>query len=91
MATEHKETMSYHQHSSWKTPFVWLFLNEESDFFHIQCKKRNNFAPEQAFYKLFKPENLDYTTTDLFSPLADVQMWFTFEDNQYDVIFVITF
>jgi ubiquinone/menaquinone biosynthesis C-methylase UbiE len=22
----------------------------------------------------------------LFSPLADVQMWFTFEDNQYDVI-----
>ncbi len=49
-----------------------------------------HFAPEQAFYKLFrKQKNLDYTTTDLFSPLADVKADICnlpFEDNQYDVI-----
>jgi predicted SAM-dependent methyltransferase len=49
-----------------------------------------HFAPEQAFYKLFrKQKNLDYTTTDLFSPLADVKADICnlpFDDNQYDVI-----
>ncbi|WP_310558709.1 methyltransferase domain-containing protein [Flavobacterium sp.] len=49
-----------------------------------------HFAPEQAFYKLFrKQKNLDYTTTDLFSPLADVKADICnlpFGDNQYDVI-----
>jgi hypothetical protein len=35
-------------------------------------KKVLHFAPEQAFYKLFRNQkNLDYTTTDLLSPLAD--------------------
>ena len=49
-----------------------------------------HFAPEQAFYKLFRNQkNLDYTTTDLFSPLADVKADICnlpFEDDQYDVI-----
>jgi predicted SAM-dependent methyltransferase len=49
-----------------------------------------HFAPEQAFYKLFRNQkNLDYTTTDLFSPLADVKADICnlpFEDNLYDVI-----
>lgn len=49
-----------------------------------------HFAPEQAFYKLFRNQkNLDYTTTDLFSPLADVKADICnlpFEDNQHDVI-----
>jgi hypothetical protein len=49
-----------------------------------------HFAPEQAFYKLFRNQkNLDYTTTDLLSPLADVKADICnlpFEDNQYDVI-----
>jgi ubiquinone/menaquinone biosynthesis C-methylase UbiE len=49
-----------------------------------------HFAPEQAFYKLFRNQkNLDYTTTDLYSPLADVKADICnlpFEDNQYDVI-----
>ena len=49
-----------------------------------------HFAPEQAFYKLFRNQkNLDYTTTDLFSPLADVKADICnlpFKDNQYDVI-----
>ncbi|MBL0013785.1 MAG: methyltransferase domain-containing protein [Flavobacterium sp.] len=49
-----------------------------------------HFAPEQAFYKLFRNQkNLDYTTTDLLSPLADVKADICnlpFEDNAYDVI-----
>ena len=50
-----------------------------------------HFAPEQAFYKLFRNQkNIDYTTTDLFSPLADVKADICnlpFEDNSYDIIF----
>lgn len=50
-----------------------------------------HFAPEQAFYKRFKKQtNIDYTTTDLLSPLADVKADICnlpFEDNSYDVIF----
>ena len=91
---------------------LWLYLNEETDFFQSQLasdstgtnpkkiKLRDaetnsalkvlHFAPEQAFYKLFRNQkNLDYTTTDLFSPLADVKADICdlpFEDNQYDVI-----
>ncbi|MDO5971620.1 methyltransferase domain-containing protein [Flavivirga aquimarina] len=49
-----------------------------------------HFAPEQAFYKRFrKLKNLDYTTTDLLSPLADVKADICnlpFEDNSYDII-----
>ena len=50
-----------------------------------------HFAPEQEFYKRFKKQtNIEYTTTDLFSPLADVKADICnlpFEENQYDVIF----
>jgi len=49
-----------------------------------------HFAPEQAFYKRFRQmKNLDYTTTDLFSPLADVKADICdlpFADNTYDLI-----
>ena len=49
-----------------------------------------HFAPEQAFYQLFRNQkNLDYTTTDLLSPLADVKADICnlpFDDNAYDVI-----
>jgi predicted SAM-dependent methyltransferase len=49
-----------------------------------------HFAPEQAFYKRFRNQkNLAYTTTDLFSPLADVKADICnlpFEDDSYDVI-----
>ena len=68
---------------------LWLYLNEKTDFFTAK-KKVLHFAPEQAFYKLFRNQkNLEYTTTDLFSPLADVKADICnlpFEDNQYDVI-----
>jgi predicted SAM-dependent methyltransferase len=50
-----------------------------------------HFAPEQAFYKLFRnQQNIDYTTTDLLSPLADVKADICnlpFDDNEYDIIF----
>lgn len=50
-----------------------------------------HFAPEQEFYKRFKKQtNIDYTTTDLLSPLADVKADICnlpFEDNEYDFIF----
>lgn len=71
---------------------LWLYLNEETDFFTSKEKKKVlHFAPEQAFYKLFRNQkNIHYTTTDLFSPLADVKADICnlpFEDNQYDFIF----
>lgn len=49
-----------------------------------------HFAPEQAFYKRFrKMKNLEYTTTDLESPLADVKADICdlpFKDNSFDII-----
>ena len=47
-------------------------------------------APEQPFYKRFRNlENLQYITTDLNSPLADVKadiLDLPFEDDSFDVI-----
>ncbi|KAB1156266.1 class I SAM-dependent methyltransferase [Flavobacterium luteum] len=70
---------------------LWLYLMNETDFFTSKTKKKVlHFAPEQAFYKLFRNQkNLDYTTTDLLSPLADVKADICnlpFEDNSYDII-----
>jgi SAM-dependent methyltransferase len=68
---------------------LWLYLHNETDFFRTP-KKVLHFAPEQAFYERFRNQNnLDYTTTDLVSPLADVKADICdlpFEDNAYDVI-----
>ena len=71
---------------------LWLYLQNETDFFTAKEKKNVlHFAPEQEFYKRFKKQkNIQYTTTDLFSPLADVKADICnlpFEDNQYDVLF----
>ena len=71
---------------------LWLFLKNETSFFtKAEKKKVLHFAPEQAFYKLFRNQkNIDYTTTDLYSPLADVKADICnlpFEDNTYDYIF----
>jgi SAM-dependent methyltransferase len=70
---------------------LWLYLQNETDFFTSKDKKKIlHFAPEQAFYNRFRNQkNLEYTTTDLFSPLADVKADICnlpFEDNQYDII-----
>ncbi len=70
----------------------WLYLENETNFFTSKEKiKLLHFAPEQAFYKRFKKiKNLDYTTTDLNSPLADVKADICnlpFKDNEFDYIF----
>lgn len=70
---------------------LWLYLNNETDFFTSKTKRKVlHFAPEQAFYKRFRNQkNIEYTTTDLFSPLADVKADICnlpFENNQYDII-----
>ncbi len=68
---------------------LWLYLKNETDFF-TKPLKLLHFAPEQAFYKRFKKlENIEYTTTDLNSPLADVKADICnlpFADNNFDVI-----
>ena len=68
---------------------LWLYLKNETNFFTAP-KKVLHFAPEQAFYKRFrKLSNLDYTTTDLESPLADVKADICnlpFQSNEFDVI-----
>ena len=68
---------------------LWLFLQNETDFFEAPLSLLH-FAPEQAFYKRFKKlANLDYTTTDLNSPLADVKADICdlpFEEDSFDVI-----
>lgn len=69
---------------------LWLYLKIETDFFAAQSKVLH-FAPEQCFLKRFRElKNIDYTTTDLESPIADVKADICdlpFEDNTYDVIF----
>lgn len=69
---------------------LWLYLKNETDFFSDKLKVLH-FAPEQCFLKRFKAlKNLDYTTTDLLSPIADVKADICnlpFEDNSYDIIF----
>jgi SAM-dependent methyltransferase len=70
---------------------LWLYLQKKTDFFtSTTTKKVLHFAPEQAFYKIFKNQkNIVYTTTDLNSPLADVKAdicELPFDDNMYDYI-----
>ena len=68
---------------------LWLFLKNKTRFFREPAKLLH-FAPEQAFYKRFrKLSHLNYTTTDLNSPLADVKAdicALPFEDNTFDII-----
>lgn len=68
---------------------LWLYLKEHTTFFTAPHKVLH-FAPEQAFYKRFKKlKNLEYTTTDLESPLADVKADICnlpFKNNCFDFI-----
>lgn len=68
---------------------LWLYLKNETHFFNTKLKVLH-FAPEQAFYKRFRMQpNLDYITTDLNSPLADIKADICdlpFEANTYDFI-----
>ncbi len=68
---------------------LWLYLKNETSLFSEKIKLLH-FAPEQAFYKRFKKmQNLEYTTTDLNSPLADVKADICnlpFKDNSFNFI-----
>lgn len=68
---------------------LWLYLQNETDLL-TRPQKLLHFAPEQCFYKNFRnSEIIQYTTTDLNSPLADVQADICdlpFEDNEFDFI-----
>ena len=69
---------------------LWLYLKNETGFFQSDLKVLH-FAPEQAFYKRFrKMKNLEYVTTDLNSPLADVKADICnlpFKNDEFDIIF----
>ena len=69
---------------------MWLYLKDHSDFFTVP-KKVMHIAPEQCFLDKFKKQkNLDYTTGDLVSPIADIHFDLhdiPLGDNTYDVIF----
>lgn len=68
---------------------LWLYLNRETDLL-TRPQSLLHFAPEQCFYKRFRnSETIQYTTTDLLSPLADVKADICdlpFENNSYDFI-----
>lgn len=69
---------------------MYLYLKRDTDFF-TKPQKVLHVAPEQCFYGRFrKMENLDYTTADLDSPIADISMDLhdiPFEENTFDVVF----
>ena len=69
---------------------MWLYLQNETDFFTKNYKVLH-IAPEQEFLRKFKRmKNLDYTSADLFSPIVDVKadiLDLPFEDESFDVIF----
>ena len=71
---------------------LWLYLQNETDFFSSEkTQKVLHIAPEQCFLDIFKKQkNLDYLTSDLESPIADVKADICnlpFDDNSFDIIF----
>ncbi|MHB0754405.1 class I SAM-dependent methyltransferase [Polaribacter sp. M15] len=71
---------------------MWLFLKDETNFFTSTKKlKTLHIAPEQCFLDIFrKQKNLEYITSDLESPIADVKADICdlpFKDNEFDVVF----
>ncbi len=78
-------TMSLERHR-----YLWLYLKNKTNFFTANLKVLH-IAPEQSFYKIFRSmPNLDYTTGDYNSPIADIHFDLhkaPFEDNTFDVIF----
>lgn len=71
---------------------LWLFLQNDTSFFTSEKKQKVlHIAPEQCFLDIFrKQKNLDYTTSDLESPIADVKADICdlpFDDNSFDVVF----
>ena len=84
-----KTLLSWHS-SLERHRLLWLYLSKETNFLN-QPLKVLHLAPEQVFYRLFKKfDHWDYTTTDLYSPLAEVKAdicKLPFESNIYDLVF----
>ena len=71
---------------------MWLFLKDNTNFFTAAKKlKVLHIAPEQCFLDIFrKQQNLNYITSDLESPIADVKADICdlpFKENEFDIIF----
>ena len=71
---------------------MWLFLKDETNFFSSTKKlKVLHIAPEQCFLDIFrKQKNLEYITSDLESPIADVKAdicYLPFTNDEFDVVF----
>ena len=71
---------------------MWLFLRDNTNFFAATKKiKVLHIAPEQCFLDIFrKQQNLNYITSDLESPIADVKADICdlpFKENEFDVVF----
>lgn len=71
---------------------MWLFLKNETSFFTTDKKQKVlHIAPEQCFLGIFrKQKNLNYITSDLESPIADVKADICdlpFADNEFDIVF----
>lgn len=68
---------------------LWIYLKNETDFFSKNLKVMH-IAPEQPFRRRFKNQkNLDYTTADLVSPIADIHfdiMDIPLNDDIYDFV-----
>lgn len=69
---------------------IWMYLQNETDFFTGNYKVLH-IAPEQSFLERFKKlSNLDYTTADMESPIADVKcdvQQMPFNNNKFDFVF----
>ena len=71
---------------------MWLFLRDNTTFFTATEKlKVLHIAPEQCFLDIFrKQQNLNYITSDLESPIADVKADICdlpFKENEFDIVF----
>ena len=68
---------------------LWVYLNKKTNFFTDNLKVLH-IAPEQPYLKKFKSlKNIEYTTADLYSPIADVKTDIrdlVFDDDSFDVI-----
>lgn len=69
---------------------MWLYLQNETDFFSGEYKVLH-IAPEQEFLRRFKKQkNIHYTSADLYSPIVDVKadlLHLPFENESFDIIF----
>lgn len=68
---------------------LWLYLDRKTNFL-VQELKVLHIAPEQVFYKIFNGyPHWEYTTADLYSPLADVKAdicALPFKENSFDLV-----